>query len=755
MRRLFLIVVLAIIGCDNQQSDSAQAPPVQQAASADQSGADLQTATLAPGYVGSASCQQCHSEAVADWQGSHHDLAMQHADQDTVLGDFNDAAFDYFGVTSHFFKKAGAFYVRTDGPDGKLTAYKIAYTFGVYPLQQYLVEFSGGRLQALNIVWDSRSKAQGGQRWYHLYPDEPIRHGDELHWTGINQNWNFMCADCHSTNLRKNYDAVSQTYHTTWSDIDVNCEACHGPASGHLAWAANPDSSVNYSGFSLAFSERRGASWHIDPATGNATRQPAKHSQTEIDNCARCHARRATMFPDATGGDALLQHFRPSLLEAGLYHADGQIDGEVYVYGSFLQSKMYRAGVTCSDCHNPHSLRLRAEGNNLCGQCHLATQYDTPDHHFHEAGSEGAQCVNCHMPAKVYMGVDARRDHSFRIPRPDLSQQLGTPNACNTCHTDQSATWAAGELLKRHRVPRGSEWATVLHKGRRGQPGAGEALLALAADTRYPDIVRATAVSLLPQYFSQPVAMALQGFAQGDEPLLGLALAGVLQQLPEQYRPVFAVPLLYEPWPTLRALAAGSLSGLPLDQFPAGVKAQYRSALAEYVQSETYNADRPEALVNLARYAMDSGDEAKAVAWYRQAIGIAPYYVPAWVNFADFYYQLGDEQQGRVVLQEALVAVREKAAIHHALGLSLVRSGDNQAALDHLRIAAQSPHTTARFRYVYGVALSSMGHPQEAIAVLVSALQDYPGNRDIVAALAALYRDAGDDEKAAYYQSML
>ena len=147
------------------------------------------------GYVGAATCAGCHEDEHNLWQGSHHDLAMQPATAETVLGDFSGATFEYFGTTSTFLRKNDTFHVRTDGPDGELTEYPIAYTFGLDPLQQYLIEMPGGRLQALSILWDSRAKAEGGQRWYHLYPDEPIRAGDELHWAGLNQNWNFMCAD--------------------------------------------------------------------------------------------------------------------------------------------------------------------------------------------------------------------------------------------------------------------------------------------------------------------------------------------------------------------------------------------------------------------------------------------------------------------------------------------------------------------------------------------------------------------------------
>ena len=104
------------------------------------------TVSAKPDYVGVAGCTQCHQQQVDAWRGSHHDLAMQHATDATVLGDFNDRRFEYYGVKSVFSKRDGKFFVKTDGPGGALQDYEIKYTFGVEPLQQYLVELEGGHL---------------------------------------------------------------------------------------------------------------------------------------------------------------------------------------------------------------------------------------------------------------------------------------------------------------------------------------------------------------------------------------------------------------------------------------------------------------------------------------------------------------------------------------------------------------------------------------------------------------------------------
>jgi len=192
-------------------------------------------------YVGVESCSGCHEEQYRAWRGSHHDLAMQHATPATVLGDFSGVEFENYGVTSTFLEGNGTYFVRTDNASGELQEFPVKFVFGVTPLQQYLIEFPGGRLQSLPIAWDTRDADEGGQRWFHLYADEYISHTDLLHWTGREQNWNYQCAECHSTNLQKNYSVDSDSFDTTWSEINVACEACHGPGSRHVQQANDGD----------------------------------------------------------------------------------------------------------------------------------------------------------------------------------------------------------------------------------------------------------------------------------------------------------------------------------------------------------------------------------------------------------------------------------------------------------------------------------------------------------------------------------
>ncbi|MGI9590913.1 MAG: multiheme c-type cytochrome, partial [Myxococcota bacterium] len=402
---------------------------------------DTVEATPAPlELVGSGACADCPAEQAEAWRDSHHDLAMQEATPATVLGDFAAEPFEHHGEITRFDREGDRFRIVARGPDGE-RARDVAYVFGVAPLQQLLVPLPGGRLQALNVAWDAREAAVGGQRWYHLHAGEPTPPGDVLHWAGPAQNWNARCAECHSTGLRKGYSPEGDTFETTYAELDVGCEACHGPGSAHAA-RARAGASVTGADSGLVVDLRNDGRWVLDAGAPIARRAPARSSNAELEACAPCHSRRTNLRSVSEPGRPFLDGYRPALLEAGLYQADGQIEDEVYVWGSFLQSRMHAAGVTCSDCHDPHSLALPEPSDATCATCHRPEVFATPDHHHHSEDSPGASCVACHMPARTYMGVDVRHDHSFRIPRPDLSVALGTTNACSDCHAERPASWA-------------------------------------------------------------------------------------------------------------------------------------------------------------------------------------------------------------------------------------------------------------------------------------------------------------------------
>jgi predicted CXXCH cytochrome family protein len=664
-------------------------------------------------YVGSESCAACHAGEYQRWRGSQHAVAMQVADEDTVLGDFSGVRFRHFGVTSEFFRRDGKFMVRTDGPDGKLADFEVRHTFGVHPLQQYLIELPGGHVQALSIAWDARPKDQGGQRWFHLYPNERIDHRDELHWTQRQQNWNFMCADCHSTHLQKNYDPASNAYASTWSEISVGCEACHGPGSAHVRFAATAaatGSTMTANGLSVMLDERRGASWIMDPASGNAARSTPRTTDRELDVCAQCHARRGQFSNDYHAGEPFQDHYRPALLTGGLYHVDGQQRDEVYDWGSFLSSRMYQKGVTCGDCHEPHGGALRAPGNAVCAQCHSATKYDVSSHHFHAAGTAGAACTSCHMKTETYMVIDPRHDHSFRIPRPDLSASLGVPNACSACHADRSAEWAATEIRRRYPEPRRGfqGFAEAFAAADRGDPSAGIALTQVAANLDESAIARASALERLSRVPGETAILAAEAALDDPSPLVRQAAVAVYDMLPPLQRRA-VMPLLDDPVRTVRMQAARTLAPLADDAFDADGLAAFRSAADDYVQAEKFNADRPEHRTNLGGFLADRGESAAAEAEYRAALELDAGFAPAWANLADLMRLMGREADAEATLREGLQRAPDSAALHHSLGLSLVRQQRKAEALEELKRATELDPANQRFAYVYQIALAEFG----------------------------------------------
>jgi tetratricopeptide (TPR) repeat protein len=713
-------------------------------------------------FVGRQACTACHPQEDQLWQGSHHDLAMQEANEQTVLGDFNQAELTHFGVTSSFYQQDGRYMVRTDGPDGALHDYAITFAFGVTPLQQYLIELPGGRLQAFSIAWDSRSAREGGQRWFHLYADEPIRHDDILHWTSLNQNWNFMCAECHSTDLNKNYDLAANGYRTTWSEIDVSCEACHGPGSRHVEWAkrrAERKGSEPYSdsGLLVSLKDRHHVQWGMDATTGNARRSTPRTTDHEIQVCGRCHSRRGVIAAEYVHGKNLLDTHLPALLDAGLYHVDGQIQGEVYEYGSFLQSKMYQQGVTCSDCHDPHSLRLRAPGEAVCTQCHLAEKYAARSHHFHPPGSVGASCVACHMPPTTYMVIDPRHDHSLRIPRPDLSVAAGTPNACNRCHADHTAEWAEAQVKRWYgRAVIGYQrYAEALQAGRTGQPGAEARLAKLAGEDTQPAIARATALSLLRAYLSPASIDAVRNGLRDPEPIVRRAALQALEGLSPQDRWSLAGPALTDPIRGVRIEAARLLAPLPANATTAEQRRLLDVAVQEYIEAQQANADRAEPHLNLGWLYTQRGQFADAEAAYRTALRLQPTFVQAYVNLADLYRVQGKDGDGERMLREGLAVAPDHADLQHALGLVLVRQQRTREAIAALEEAARLAPENPRYSYVYAVALHSTGSPRRAIGALKQALTRSPYDRDILLALATFHRDLGDVDAAMSYAERL
>jgi Flp pilus assembly protein TadD len=727
-------------------------------------------------FVGSETCAGCHREQGELWRASQHAHAMAHASEKSVRGDFNDAAFDHHGVRSRFFRKDGKYLVETNGPDGKLATFEVKYTFGIDPLQQYLIEFPDGRVQALSIAWDTRPKEEGGQRWFHLYPNENIRHHDPLHWTKLNQNWNFMCAECHSTGVRKNYDAEADRFATRFAEISVGCEACHGEGSKHVAWASARKSWWPFAsdedpakGLLVRFDERKDIVWRHDPVTGNPQRNftPAL-LRKEVETCGRCHARRGQFSEAWLPGRWLSDTHVVSPLARDLYFPDGQMRDEVYNYGSFKQSRMFAAGVTCGDCHEPHGTKLRLPGNAVCGQCHAPEKYASAAHHHHPLpnpppqvgeGREGAPlaCASCHMPARTYMVVDRRHDHGFRIPRPDLSDRLGIPNACNDCHADKPAQWAADAIARWHgRDRKGFQrYAEAFHAAWTDATDAQGLLSAVVSDAGTPAFARAGALAELAAHPS-PTTFDLARKALSDpDPVVRIGTLDALGSVsPSQLWPL-ASPLLSDSSRGVRIRAVALLAGVPSASQPAADRERFDAAAAEFIAAQRLNADRPEARATLANFYARRGQGRQAEAEYKAAMRLNPQFAAAAVNLADLYRGEGRDGDGESVLRATLTAAPNDAGLHHALGLVLTRRKRPEEALAELKRAAELEPDRARYAYVYAVALNSDGRRSEAIALLKESLARHGGDRDTLQALVTFNRDARDIAAALDYAQQL
>ena len=698
-------------------------------------------ANAAATAIGSRACSACHAEAGRLWQGSAHARSMQHATPASVLGDFADARFTQGGQSSRFFRRGGGYWVHTDGPDGRPGDFEIRYTIGVEPLQQYLIELPGGRLQALGIAWDSRPRTAGGQRWFALYPEAPAA-GESVHWTGRDQNWNFMCATCHTTGLRKNFDLAGNRYRTIWDEIDVGCEACHGPGSRHRAWARG---------------KRRGDSGLISPLTALNTltwrhggpEQPIARPQGDRtaakraeEACYGCHARRREIRDPVLPGAPFLDNYLPALLDPGLYHADGANDGEVFEYGAFVQSKMHRAGVTCGNCHQHHSTRLKATGNALCGQCHRLEHYDQTQHHHHQQAA--ASCVDCHMPQKTYMGVDVRHDHGFRIPRPATSAATGSPDACSQCHRKHGSAWA-DEQLRSWRGPAAASdpppHVAALKAAQHGSAGAGELAAALAAEGSA--IVRATALAALVSPATRDGTAAIARAAGDPEPLVRLGAARALASLATADAINLGGSLLADPLRAVRIEAARSLAGLQQTLLPVTTAARLRAAVGELIEAELAIGERPEAQLNLGRLFARQGEPQRAEQALLTALRLAPDFSPAMLNLAELYRGNGRDGAGEPLLRQAVAVAPGNPEASHALGLLLVRQGRLADALPWLAQAAKRAPGNPRYARVHILALAESGDGEAARAALAAALTRQPGDQALQALRINLERRFG------------
>jgi predicted CXXCH cytochrome family protein len=729
--------------------------------------------TGADRFVGSEVCIGCHADEGARWQGSHHDRAMEEATPESVAGRFDGSILRHSGQLWRFLTSGDEFVVELEESGKATRRLTVAYTFGFDPLQQYLVTRPDGRMQALPVAWDARSPELGGQRWIDLQPEGPIPPEDPLHWDRLAYNWNSQCASCHSTELIKGYDETSKQFETHWAEIDVGCEACHGPGSDHIAVVARTsrapgeldsatvlEASLDFeaeagksTGLKVSFERWKESDWRRAAGDRIASRVVVRSHDEQLDVCAPCHSRRTQIAEAPEIGDEFLDGYRPRLLAPGLYFEDGQIRDEVYVWGSFLQSRMYAAGVRCADCHDPHSLGLRRSGSDLCTGCHDREAYALKRHHGHEPGSVGAECVDCHMPERTYMEIDGRRDHSFPIPRPGRSAALQAPDVCQNCHGDraeQDAAWAERQI---------ASWRA---SGTIARPHWADQLVAdsvarddsvrwfeIAMEPAWPAIVRANAWSRLAQESagSPPLELLRARLRDGSD-LERFALIEMARLLPPEARADLLRPLLDDALRTIRIEAATALVDLPASIWRPSDRSLLARGLAEYRAAQEVNAERPEAQVSLGVLAAQYGELESARASYLRALDQAPYFVPAYANLADLERALGRDEAAVGWLRQALELAPGEALTRYALGLALHRLGKTDEALSQLALAAKAAPDQPQLVLGWALSLDAAGRRAEAIMALSESIEGGLTAADLYHALVSLQRDEGKREQA-------
>lgn len=672
-----VIIVIGVVSCNNKSTETSH--------SAKQLLRDVD-------FVGSTACMECHKTEFSKWQGSHHDLAMQVADSTSVLADFHNTSFTYKKIRNSFFIEENQYFVKTRGPDGKYHVYKIEYTLGATPLQQYIIKFNNGKYQCLQVAWDTEKK-----KWFDLQPALDIKSNEWIHWSGGGMRWNTMCADCHSTNVHKNYDDNTNSYNTTYSEINAGCESCHGPSRLHVDYYKNGSRDGDPPRF------------HMDTSTV---------STELVEKCARCHSRRKQITNSFDFKEKYLDHYTPSLIKAPNYELDGKIKGEVYVYGSFIQSKMYHNGVSCKDCHDIHSLQLKSSGNQLCLNCH-ALKYDSKDHHFHKGNSKGTQCINCHMVGKTYMGNDYRRDHSFRIPRPDQSVKFGTSNACTECHKGKSSKWASDNIVARYGKKRSDHFSDYLLSGYNGD---NEALKKLMSGKKYPATARATA---LKYYASQKLKeddmLELISFLKDESPLVRREAVIAFERHRFVKGKNHIEALLVDPLRSVRIAAAGFHNSMSLP-------IANNEAQIDYQKMLDVNADFAAGQLQIALQQQARGNINLSIEAYRKSIKIDNNYNQSRMNLALLYYQRGKIKKAEKLYLEVIEIEPEFSGAYYMLGLLYNEKGELKKAKEFLKKACETTAPNINALYNYSLVLQREGDAEESLRILEKALLISPQN---------------------------
>ena len=672
-------------------------------------------------FVGSNTCVACHKEQFNKWQGSHHELAMQIANDSTVLGNFDNIETTIDGVEYFFFQKNNDFFVKIKEVDASENEYKITYTFGVTPLQQYLVDFDNGKKQVLRVTWDTVKNV-----WFHQYKGNRIEPHDWLHWTRGAQNWNTMCAECHSTNLEKNYFIEKDSFNTTYSEINVACESCHGPANKHIKWATdNPDGKDSYILKGL-------------------------NQDEQLNLCASCHARRVKLTYNLETGKKFEDQYMIQNITTNFYHGDGQIEDEDYVLGSFLQSKMFAEGVKCTDCHDSHSLKLKFDGNMLCTQCHIPANYNTEAHHFHEKNTEASLCINCHMTGKYYMGNDFRRDHSFRIPRPDQSEKYGTPNACIGCHQEKSNEWAANTIKKWYGNKRQSHFseALLLSSKNNISPSEGAMLETFINDLDFPEIARATVIENLNFTNQEQYTALLQSLNDSSAIVRYNALLKFRALSPQERTPI-ALRHMNDSVRLVRIGAAQLIIGLDENTLDVKDKLNVTTARTELETMLFSNADFSTGRVQLGDYYIRNNNNYEAIKHYKMALLKDNLLTPVYSNLATAYSLVKDFKNASATLDQWILLEPNLSRPHYLKALLNFEINKNEEAISELKIAIKlNPNDT---RSMYNLATFYFQDKKDLLLAeshINDALKIEPNNNDYKYLLALIYQDQGETKKA-------
>ena len=669
-------------------------------------------------YAGSSSCRSCHERAYESWSNSHHGLAER-----PVRGDLDSAAFhpsEHAGAEPTTRLVNNVSQIAALGLSGKVESFPVQRVIGHDPLRQFLVAAAGGRSQVLETAYDPHRND-----WFDVFGNENRQPGEWGHWTGRGMTWNSMCATCHNTRLRKNYDEAADTYHTTMAEISVGCESCHGPMKPHVDWqAANKGHAAT-------------------PPTSDPMIKHFSRDQM-LDTCGSCHSRRAELTGDFVPGESYFDHFALETVDSSdAFYADGQVRDEDYELTAFSGSRMHAAGVRCVDCHDPHSSKTILPGNALCLRCHSAGLLNAPRvepaaHTFHNADSAGSQCVNCHMPQTTYMQRHARHDHGFTTPDPLLTSQLGIPNACNRCHADKDAAWAqtAAERWYGAKLDRPARRrAVAIAAGRRGDESAKASLAALLQDPKETWYWKSVASGLLGRWAGESTisAMLIEELRH-EHPMVRASAARALSEggTPSPNISASLQPLLSDPARQVRVTAADILAGTTSNADPTS------RAGRDLLLSLSQVADQPLGQLHRAGYELARHDPTEAATHVEKAIAWDPHSAAMRREAAVLYGMMARPQEALAAMESACRLDPTNAGYAYLLGLAFAEAGQPERTIAALERAVQLDPHHSRAWYNLGLARNSMGQFDSALIALSHAEASDAADPDIPYASATI-----------------